>query len=76
MVANMHRSALSETVELIGLDRHAILMDATSCETRYAQPEGTTMSVARVTEITSTSQQSFEDGIRQGIARATSTLRM
>ena len=33
------------------------------------------MSVARVTEITSTSAQSFEDAIRQGIARATSTLR-
>ncbi len=33
------------------------------------------MSVGRVTEITSTSQQSFEDAIRQGIARATSTLR-
>ncbi len=33
------------------------------------------MSVARVTEITSTSQQSFEDAIRQGIARATSSLR-
>ncbi len=33
------------------------------------------MSVARVTEITSTSDQSFEDAIRQGIARATSTLR-
>ena len=33
------------------------------------------MSVGRVTEITSTSTQSFEDAIRQGIARATSTLR-
>lgn len=33
------------------------------------------MSVARVTEITSTSAQSFEDAIRQGIERATSTLR-
>ncbi len=33
------------------------------------------MSVARVVEITSTSTQSFEDAIRQGIARATSTLR-
>ncbi len=33
------------------------------------------MSVARVTEITSTSTQSFEDAIRQGIARATSSLR-
>ena len=33
------------------------------------------MSVARVTEISSTSSQSFEDAIRQGIARATQSLR-
>ena len=33
------------------------------------------MSVARVTEISSTSEKSFEDAIRQGLARATSTLR-
>jgi dodecin len=33
------------------------------------------MSVARVTEITSTSTQSFEDAIQQGIARATKTLK-
>ena len=33
------------------------------------------MSVARVTEISSTSTQSFEDAIRQGLARATKTLR-
>lgn len=33
------------------------------------------MSVARVTEISSTSTRSFEDAIQQGIARATSTLR-
>lgn len=33
------------------------------------------MSVARVTEISSTSEQSFEDAIRQGLARATKTLR-
>lgn len=33
------------------------------------------MSVARVTEISSTSTQSFEDAIQQGIARATKTLR-
>ena len=34
-----------------------------------------TMSVARVTEISSTSSQSFEDAVRQGIERATRTLR-
>ena len=33
------------------------------------------MSVARVTEISSTSEKSFEDAIQQGLARATSTLR-
>jgi dodecin len=33
------------------------------------------MSVARVTEISATSEQSFEDAIRQGLERATQTLR-
>jgi hypothetical protein len=33
------------------------------------------MSVARVTEISSTSTKSFEDAIRQGIARSVKTLR-
>lgn len=33
------------------------------------------MSVARVTELSSTSNKSFEDAIQQGIARATQTLR-
>jgi flavin-binding protein dodecin len=33
------------------------------------------MSVARITEISSTSTRSFEDAIQQGIARATKTLR-
>jgi dodecin len=33
------------------------------------------MTVGRVTEITATSTQSFEDAIQQGIKRATSTLR-
>jgi flavin-binding protein dodecin len=33
------------------------------------------MSVARVTEISSTSEKSFEDAIQQGVARATATLR-
>ncbi len=33
------------------------------------------MTVARVTEISSTSEQSFEDAIRQGLARAHQTLR-
>ena len=33
------------------------------------------MAVARVTEISATSPQSFEDAMTQGIARATKTLR-
>ena len=33
------------------------------------------MSVARVTEISATSDKSFEDAIKQGIARAAKTLR-
>jgi dodecin len=33
------------------------------------------MSVARVTEISSTSSESFEDAIKQGIDRANQTLR-
>ena len=33
------------------------------------------MSVARVTEITATSTNSFEDAIQEGVARATDTLR-
>ena len=33
------------------------------------------MSVARNTEISSTSNESFEDAIRQGLGRATRTLR-
>lgn len=33
------------------------------------------MSVARITEISSTSSQSFEDAIKKGVERATQTLR-
>ena len=33
------------------------------------------MAVARVTEISSTSEKSFEDAIQSGVARATKTLR-
>ena len=33
------------------------------------------MSVARITEISSSSDTSFEDAIQQGVARASSTLR-
>ena len=33
------------------------------------------MAVARVTEISSTSPKSFDDAVKQGVARATKTLR-
>ena len=33
------------------------------------------MTVARVTEISSTSSKSFDDAVQQGVARATKTLR-
>ncbi len=33
------------------------------------------MAIARVTELSATSDQSFEDAINQGVKRATSTLR-
>ena len=33
------------------------------------------MSIAKISEISSTSSESFEDAIQQGIARATKTLR-
>ncbi len=33
------------------------------------------MSIARITEISSTSKKSFEDAIQSGISRATQTLR-
>lgn len=33
------------------------------------------MSIARITEISSTSTKSFEDAIQSGVARATETLR-
>jgi flavin-binding protein dodecin len=33
------------------------------------------MSVAKVTEITSTSEESFEDAVRQGVAKAAETVR-
>jgi flavin-binding protein dodecin len=33
------------------------------------------MSVARITEISATSEKSFEDAMQQGIQRATATLR-
>jgi flavin-binding protein dodecin len=35
----------------------------------------TSMSVARITEISATSEKSFEDAIQQGVNRATKTLR-
>jgi dodecin len=39
------------------------------------QNKGGTVSVARVTELSATSETSFEDAIQEAVARATSTLR-
>ena len=39
-----------------------------------AQPGETAMSVARITEITSSSKKSFEDAVKQGVKRASETL--
>jgi len=36
---------------------------------------GETMSIARIVEISSTSDKSFEDAVTQGVARASKTLR-
>jgi hypothetical protein len=38
-------------------------------------PKERKMSIARITEISSTSSKSFEDAVQQGISRATKTLR-
>jgi hypothetical protein len=45
--------------------------------TKRSQPEGAVVmgTVARVVEISATSDQSFEDAIRTGVARACETLR-
>ena len=40
-----------------------------------ARKKGKSATIARVTELSATSEQSFEDAINQGIKRATSTLR-
>jgi dodecin len=40
-----------------------------------ASVRGQAMSVAHVVEVSATSEQSFEDAIRQGLERATRTLR-
>jgi flavin-binding protein dodecin len=42
---------------------------------RFPIGKGVIMSVARISEISSTSEKSFEDAVQQGIERATATLR-
>ena len=42
---------------------------------KAARKKGKTTTIARVTELSATSDQNFEDAINQGIERATSTLR-
>jgi dodecin len=48
----------------------------TNAEMQASPPRGeTSMSVAKVIELSATSTTSFEDAIQQGIARATKTLK-
>jgi flavin-binding protein dodecin len=44
-------------------------------KSKAARKKGKTATIARVTELSATSEQSFEDAINRGIQRATSTLR-
>jgi len=50
-------------------------MSARAALTAEKSKGGRTMSIARVTEISSTSNQSFDDAVSQGIERASKTLR-
>jgi flavin-binding protein dodecin len=48
---------------------------AASSHARHIVNPEVYMSIARVVEITATSDESFEDALQQGVARATQTLR-
>jgi flavin-binding protein dodecin len=51
------------------------VIERSMCGTRTQQQGGRDMSVAKVTEISTTSPKSFEDAIQQGLTRAGQTLR-
>jgi dodecin len=60
-------------VGLLGVVLPIVLYRRTKSEA--ARKKGKTATIARVTELSATSEQSFEDAINRGIKRATSTLR-
>ena len=60
-------------VGLLGVVLPIVLYRRTKSEA--ARKKGKTATIARVTELSATSEQSFEDAINRGIQRATSTLR-
>jgi flavin-binding protein dodecin len=60
-------------VGLLGVVLPIVLYRCTKSEA--ARKKGKTATIARVTELSATSEQSFEDAINRGIQRATSTLR-
>lgn len=51
------------------------VLNAFEAPCQPVRTEAFCMSVARITEISSTSSQSFEDAIKQGLDRASKTLR-
>jgi flavin-binding protein dodecin len=55
--------------------RGAVARPRPSIDTGQNARKEATMSVARVTEISATSEKSFEDALNEGISRATKTLR-
>jgi flavin-binding protein dodecin len=60
-------------LDRLAQELHAWPAGARDCP--QSPKEDSTMSVARVTELSCTSTESFEDAIRQGIERANKTLR-
>jgi dodecin len=64
----LHREKLSHLL-------HVFIWIAASVHARHIADPEVYMSIARVVEITATSQESFEDALEQGVARATQTLR-
>jgi dodecin len=60
-------------VGLLGVVLPIVLYRRTKNEA--ARKKGKAATIARVTELSATSEQSFEDAINRGIQRATSTLR-
>jgi dodecin len=54
---------------------HLLLWAISKMESKLGCKEANAMSVARVTELSATSQTSFDDAINEAVTRATKTLR-